>query len=384
MANLYELHTDRRLDQPPGHAAEFQMRAGHKRLIISFILFVLLPLSVHAAYVFALASDRFVSYSGFSVGAENSGANLGILDSLTSLSGGAKTDSAIVYDFLRSPAFVERLQQRIDVSLTFSPRGFDALFWPPPDSLDSTTRRWRRLVSLSLDSRSGVISARVSGFQPDTATNINRIILDEAATMLSALSQDMREDSTATAKQTVDQARADLSMARKDLTEFRAKTRIVDPAAELEGRLGLMALLQSQLVEAKIALGLLKETSSSTDARAQAAARKVSIIEDMLEAERQNIGRGEEGFAETAAEFESRQLEVEYAQERYVAALAALDASVALAQSKSRYLAIHIQPTQPDGPELPRRWRSLAVTAAFLSLAWVIFAVGFSGARREA
>lgn len=384
MANLYEFHPAQQPSEAPVHSAAFRLNRRHRAVILSFCICVLAPVLVASTYLFFIAQDRFVSYSGFFVGTADQGVSIGALDALSSLTGSTNTDSAIVYDYLNSPAFVERVRSRVDFLEMTSPDGLDRFFWPPPDDLTKSTLRWHRLASISHDSRSGVITARISGFLPKDAQQVNQIMLDEAAQMLAGLSQSIRQDSTALARLALDQAESNLIAKRQNLTDFRTKAQIVDPAFDLEGRLGVSASLQAQLAEAKIAFSLLLQTSSNTDARAKAAERKVAVIADLLKEERLAISQDDTGYANVVSQFETYLLEVEYAQERYLAALSALDAATAMAQHKSKYLAVHIPPTLPDSAELPDRWRSLGFLAVFLSLAWIIVTSLVYGGRRHA
>ncbi len=60
--------------------------------------------------------------------------------------------------------------------------------------------------------------------------------------------------------------------------------------------------------------------------------------------------------------------DVTYAQEYYLTALASLDAANALAQRKTRHLAVHIPPTLADAAVLPRRWSILGTSVFSFAL----------------
>ena len=164
MANLYELHPNQQLTAEVGFAAPCGMQVRHVRLLASFVIIVLTPLTLLMVYLFGFAQDRFVSYSGFSVVSEDAGVQLGVLEGLANISGGSKTDASIVHDFLDGPAFAAQLKKHPDIVELFSPSGFDPMFWDQPDGLESIAKRWRRLTSISLDSRTGVVSVTASAF----------------------------------------------------------------------------------------------------------------------------------------------------------------------------------------------------------------------------
>ncbi len=381
MPNLYELHPNQQLGAEPNFAARAALGARHARLLVGFVVTVLMPLAFFAFYLFGFAQDRFVSYSGFSITVEDSAVQLGVLEGLASLSGGAKTDAAIVYDFLNGPAFASKLKAHAGAIEMLSPIGFDPLFWRPPDGLEGLTDRWRRLAKVSLDSRTGMVSARVSAFRAEDARYLNQLMLEEASAMLAGLSRSMRDESTILAQGSVQRAEDRLTAARQRLTEFRSLTRIVDPMADFEGRLGMMTTLQTQLVEAKVSLELLHQNSTGADLRIASAKNKVLVIEALLEDEKNLVDQEGAGYAKIAAGFDARMTDVTYAQEHYLTALASLDAANALAQRKTRHLAVHIPPTLADAAVLPRRWSILGTSAFFLCLAWAVGVAAFHGAR---
>ncbi|WP_260107663.1 hypothetical protein [Phaeobacter inhibens] len=61
-----------------------------------------------------------------------------------------------------------------------------------------------------------------------------------------------RADAMRYARADLDEALERLKDARQSLTSFRTRTRIVDPEADIQGRMGVMNNLQQQLAEALI------------------------------------------------------------------------------------------------------------------------------------
>jgi capsular polysaccharide transport system permease protein len=249
--------------------------------------------------------------------------------------------------------------------------------WPGA-TIEDLAAYWPRMVKVFYDRSSGLIELRVQAFTPEDAQAIARAILDEATAMINAMSSVAREDATRHAREELAQSVARLVAARQALTEFRARTRIVDPAADIQGRMGLLATLETQLVEAMIDLDLLRETTRETDPRVVQAERKIAVIEARIASERNRFGMagesgetpGEAAYASLVAEYERLSVDLEFAEQAYLAALSAHDAALARAQRQSRYLAAYVAPTLAERAEYPRRGLLLALLAAALFLGW--------------
>lgn len=344
---------------------------------------VALPLLVLAVYLYTISAVRFTSVTGMSVRAEETLPEGGLIDGLSAFSGGTKPDAAILRDFLTSVDLVQRLDQRIGLKSRLIPPEFDPVYAQNPENLERLHQRWQQLVTVTLDGRSGLVTLRVSGFTPEDARALSLAAIRESDAMLARLSDNARENATRLAMTELTLAEDRLRDAREKLTAFRASAQIVDPLADIEGQLGVMASLQGQMAEAQIALGLLRQSASETDTRLIQAERRVAIVSDLLAQERRKFGLGEDGYAGLTATYEGLRLEVEYASERYVIARASLDAEMAAAQKTGRYLAVHVAPVAAETATLPRKGQVLGLTGFALILIWATGLFTAAGLKRQ-
>jgi len=128
----------------------------------------------------------------------------------------------------------------------------------------------------------------------------------------------------------LEEAIALLKAARGALTKFRTRTKIVDPAADIQARLGVMTNLQQKLAEALIEHDLLLITSKENDPRLTQAQRRIDVIRDRIIIERQSFtstntetGALGEDYPTLISEFEGLNVDLSYAEEGYRAALTA-------------------------------------------------------------
>ncbi|WP_158971838.1 sugar transporter [Chachezhania sediminis] len=396
---------------PVAHRAG--MRRRHWGLVLSFVLMVLLPFAGVAAYMWTLAEDQYSSVTGFTVRQEEGSSSADLLSPILSISGStAAKDGDILYEFIQSQEMVQTINDRIDLRAHYSKNWPADWTWTPwtlppagqswfsrfdgdwafglwPDaSIEDLVWYWGRIVGVSYDGSTGLIEVEVKAFDPDTARAIGREIVSESQDMINALSAQAREDATRYARAELDEAVARLKDAREALTQFRTRTRIVDPAADLQGRMGVMNNLQQKLADALVEYDLLRGAVPDGDPRVKQALSLIDVIRERIAAERQSFatditdtGAIGEDYPTLIAEYESLTVDREFAEETYRAALANLDAARADAARQSRYLATYIPPSLPQTAEYPRRWQITGLAALFLLLVWAIGAMIFYSIR---
>lgn len=368
----------------PPPVPQARRRPHHKLLVISFGIMVVLPILVSAWYLWARAQDQYASYVGFSVRTEEVGSAIELLGGITELSGSSTSDTDILYKFLQSQELVATVDAALDLRAIWSKADpeVDPIFaYDPPGTIEDLQDHWLRKVSIYYDSGSGLLDLRVLAFAPDEARAIAEMIFAEGSARINALSALAREDAIAYARDELEQAETRLRDARLALNEFRNRTQIVDPTIDTQGQMGLVNTLQAQLADALIELDLLRETTRDGDPRITQGELRIEVIERRIDEERRKVGLGggasgdRSVFADLVGEFERLSVDLEFAQQSYVAALATFDAARNEARRQSRYLAAHVRPTLAERAEYPQRVYLLGLIGLFAFLAWAITAL---------
>ncbi len=372
--------------RPPAGAA--RLKGRHFGLLLSFLLLVLAPAGASAVYLYAVAKDQYASRVGFSVRREEVSSAIEILGGITSLSGSSTTDTDVLFEYIRSQPMVRRVDERLDLRAIYTLPEDPVFALAPGATIEDLTDYWGRMVKVFYDSASGLIELRVQAFTPEDAQAVAQAVFEESSALINTLSNIARDDATRYAKEELDRAVERLVEARQALTEFRARTQIVDPQADIQGRMSLLATLEGQLVEALIDLDLLRDTTRETDPRVQQAERRVAVIEGRIATERARFGMADSGagepddaYATLVAEFERLQVDREFAEQAYLSALGAYDVALAEARRQSRYLAAYIEPTRAESAEYPQREAILALVAVFALIGWSILALVYYSIR---
>lgn len=373
-----------------------RLKRRHWGQVTSFVALVLLPLMAIAMYLFTVAEDQYASVTGFTVQREEGstpGHFLGISPAL--MGGQTASDTDVLYAFIQSQDMVERIDALIDLRAHYSRHWTGPVFssdkafslWPGA-TIEDLVWYWSRIVRVSYDQATGLIEVRVTAFDPDYATELARLIVDESQSMINALSRAARDDTMRYATDDLEEALRRLKEAREALTLYRTKTQIVDPLADLQTRLGVMDNLQQQLAQALISYDLLLETTTETDPRVERADRRISAIRERISSERDTFASDESphgavggDYPTLIAEFERLSVDLEFAEQAYRAALTAVDVARENAIRQNRYLATYIDPTRAESADYPKRTMLLGLAGLFLVLAWSILVLIYYAVR---
>lgn len=358
-------------------ARKARIHRRHVLIAVSFVLMVLLPITVSGLYLWTRAADQYASYLGFSVRSESAPSSaevLGGLGSLVGMSNSSTTDTDILYKFIQSHDLVEKVDARLDLRTIWSKAEGDPVFaYGGNDSLEDLLGEWERKVRIYYDD--GMIDLRVLAFEPQDARAITQAIYDESTVLINDLNDVAREDALRYARDELESALVRLKEARQAMTAFRNRHQMVDPTADVQGQMGLVTSLQQQLAEALVALGTLQANAQPNDPRIEQTELRIRVIREQIEAERQKFGSETatgEALSEVVGQYESLAVDREFAEGTYTAALAAYDAARAEASRQSRYLAAYVKPTLAQDAEHPERGKLLLILGGFLLVVWVI------------
>ncbi len=365
---------------PPG-AGPARLKKRHYTGFMTFLLMVAAPLIATIWYLQTVAADQYASYIGFAVRSEELDSAQSLLGGLSALSGTSSSDTEILYEFIQSQTMVQRVSERLDLPAIYARPEYDPIFaYEPTGLIEDLHDYWGRMVDVSFASGTGLLELRVLAFDAEDAHAVATAIVEESSRMINDLSAIAREDATEYARDDLDVAIGRLKTAREALTRFRSETQIVDPMADIQGQQGLLNSLEEQLATAFIDLNLLLQGgAASTDPRVQPIERRIAVITDLIEQERQKFGVGgssriddDRDYSTLVGEFERLTVDVRYAEDTYIKALNSVDVAIAEAARQSRYLAIYAEPSMPQSPRYPQRAILILLTGAALLLVWSI------------
>ena len=184
-------------------------------------------------------------------------------------------------------------------------------------------------------------------------------------------------------REELSQAEDNLRDLRAKLAEFRRANRLVDPAADVAGQMGLLSALQGELAQAMVERDQLLSFVGPDDQRVIQAERRINAINHRIDAERSALGVSgtESSLSDIVGTYEELKVDLEFASAAYTQALAAVTAARAEARRQSRYLAPHVAPTTAEQALYPQRVMLSGLLLLFLTLGWGILMLVYYNVR---
>lgn len=369
---------------PSGAVPMARPRRRHGLLLASFLLLVVLPTAAIVGYLYTYAADRYASNAAFFVHKEESASASEMFAGLPALgvTGAATPDANILYQYIQSQSLVEAVDAEVDLRKTHSLHfQTDPVFsLDPQASLEDVVEYWDRVISVVFEGDTGLITLEVTAFTAEDAQRIAAVVLEKCSDLINRLSKIARDDTIKLAQEELDIAAERLKETRLEMSEFRDIERIIDPTADIAGQMGVITALQQSLAQSMIRRDLLIGTTSLDDPRILQADRGIAAIENRIEEERRKVGaqsatESGDALSRVVGEYEGLVVDRQFAEQSYVASLAAYDAAVAEARRKSRYLAVHIEPTQAETAIYPRRLTLAILGGLFVFMVWALLAL---------
>ncbi len=363
--------------------------AQSRGMLASLVVMVVVPLLVVAGYLWVVAQDQYASRAGFTIRQDDSASASDLLGGMSQLLGGGGAGHAdLLFEYLRSQELVLRLDDQLDLRAHYSahwPR--DPVFALPSEgSTDQLVRFWHRVLRVSFDRNTGLLLVEARANTPDYARDLVSALVAESERMINQLNAQSRRDRMQLAEGDLALAIDRLRRAREDLAAFRARTRILDPDADIQGRMGVLNNLQGQLAQHLIEQDLLAQTTAASDPRLRQSERRVAVIRARIREERaalsrEDAGQGDGDYPRLIAQYEALVVEQEIAQRGYGAAQQALDLARANAERQSLYIAQFIPPTLTQDAAYPERMLLTGLTGLFALMLWAFGVLGYLSLR---
>jgi capsular polysaccharide transport system permease protein len=376
-----QLHTVE-LDRPVAGPAVIKPR--HRGLILSMAFVIVLPVISTTLYLTMFAQPQYASQVGFTIRQEETGNASDLMGGLSGLLGSPVQGNAdLLFEYVQSQEIVQRIDNHFDLIAHYSkswPR--DAVFsiWPSA-TIEDLHWFWSRMTRVTYDKATGLMLVQVRAGDPANAQQLAQLIVAESELMINRLNETARRDTMRNAEEDLDTALERLRSAREALAEFRARTQILDPQADIQGRMGVLNVLQQQLAEALVEYDLLTmQINDTNDPRLRQMQRRIEVVRNRISEERrlftqQDVTVDDTDYPRLIAQYESLLVDQSFAEVTYQAALTAFDAARSNASRQTLYLANFIQPSLAQRAQYPQTVLIIALTAAFMTLIWSVMAL---------
>lgn len=349
-----------------------------------FLSMALVVSVLAAIYWLLIATPRYVSESHVIVQNTDLGASVptDLASALISGTGGNTDDQLLMRDYLLSRGMMQRLDAEVDLAGHWSQWWIDPLsrLWSPGNDEDLYQYYLDR-ISVEYDEYDGVIVINAEAFDAEMAQRITQVMVKDGGEFMNTLAQDLALQQVSFLEDQVQRLGGRAIATRQAVTRYQNRNGMVSPEQSAQALSAIINQLEAQRSELKIQLAsmgayLVEDHPSLVELRQQ-----INAIDRQIIQERQRLagnGRGER-LNSQVEEFQTLQLQAEFAQNLYQNALTALEQGRIEGGRTIKAMSIIQPPTLPGTATAPSRLYNtfLVALVAFLlaGLAHLIVAV---------
>lgn len=334
-----------------------------KRLLLlaaRLMAFVMLPTMLVGYYYYGVATPMYATTTEFQIQKSEASSPAG---GLAGLFGGTTfatvQDSIAVQSFLESREAMLLLDEELDLRGHFSAEDIDPLNRLAPDaSSEDLYELYRRNLTLGYDPTEGMIRMEVLAPDPALSQAFSSALLRYAEERVDQMTQRVRGDQMAGARESYDSAEAALAAAQMRVVSLQEQSGILSSEAEVGALFNQISTFEIQLQNERLRLAELQAVDRPNATRVEVAERNIARLEALISELRDSMTVGqasEASLARISSELVVAQADLQTRQLMLSQALQQLETARIEADRQSLYLTISVNPVAPDEAAYPRK-----------------------------
>jgi len=353
-----------------------------------FVGVVLIPTLIAAVYFLLIASPRFVSEARFVVRSSDTQSmpsSLGVALQGVGV-GTSQTDAFAVHEYITSAQSISDLKRSVDLERVLGPASADFLSRYPrfgeSRNAEDLQSAFERFVTVGYDSTTGISTLRVEAFSARDAQRLNEALLKGGEALVNRLNERAATDAVADAVRSRDEAQLRVAEAQAELTDFRNKERIVDPARVAAESVQLVGSLMATLAQLEAERQQLASEAPQSP-QIPSLDSRIAAYRRQLEVEREKIAGRSSSIAPQIGTYDQLTLHREIADQALGQATANLVSAQQEARRQKLYLERIVSPSIPESSQEPQRLKSILIVLGSCLLAYAVGWLIWAGIREH-
>lgn len=349
--------------------------AGNKlHLLKSFSFVVLVPFLLISLYYGAIASKRYVSEAKLTIRQNGASQETGSIVNMLRGGGSSREDNQHLREYVLSLDMLEYLEKAVGLRQAYQQQGdYLSRLWPWA-SQEEVLNYYRKRVQLVYDDTIGILTLRTQGFDPVFARRLNAAILHQCEKFINDTSHHIAEEQLRFISGELSRAGEDLQNARQKLLLFQNRHNLLDPVEKAKALSAFVQQIETDLgrqqAELKNLLSFLSDEAPQVIAlRSRILAQNQQLQEEKLKLSGGNANK----LNAVSNQFQLLQFQVEFAQDKYKAALSAYEKTRIDTSRKVKNLVIVSSPHVQEEAEYPRRLYIIITSLIALSALYGLF-----------
>jgi capsular polysaccharide transport system permease protein len=346
-------------------------KTGLRFNLISFVALVVAPVFITIFYYAAIASDRYVSQAKVVVKMSGGAGGNKLELSLAGLgASGGQREPLFVRDYIHSFNMLEKVEKDLAYKTHITNRKIDIV-----SRLSSSATQeefflyYKDHTKIVFDPLSSMLTLEAEGFSREYAQSLLSAIIRNSELFLNEMSHQLAREQMTFVEKEMATAQEELRSAKKAINAFQAQHRMVSPAKQAEGYLGVVQALRTELVKEQTNLKGLESYLDSRALEVVQSRQKIVAIQKQVAIEEQRLtSGGANALTGLQTQFQDLEIDAEFALNKYKTALTGLETSRVEAYRKLAHLVVVESPTLPEEALYPRKLYNIATLFVVLSV----------------
>lgn len=316
-------------------------------------------------YWFVWAEERYVSRATVVLESPQVATPEFSLSSLMSGGGGNTHDLLLLREHLLSVDMLRLLDEQLDIRQHYSEHGdIFAKLRDPNVPIEDLHKYYLRRVEVELDEYAGVLNIHVQGYTPEFAHDMAALLLEAGENHMNTMGHRLAEEQVRFLEQQMIRLEDRFRETRTELLEFQNEYGLVSPTSTVESINQVVATLEGDLARLQAQRSALASFQSSQSAELRQVERSITALRDQIVEQRDRLAQATgNSLNRVSAEYETLELQAQFAQETYSSALAALENTRLEAARQLKQVSVLQSPLFPEYPTEPNRLYNSSVFA---------------------
>jgi capsular polysaccharide transport system permease protein len=289
-------------------------------------------------------------------------------------------DSITVQSYLSSRAAMVRLDDDHNFKDVFSDPAIDPIQRLPEGATNEAAFGiYKSRVKISYDPTEGILKMDVIAPSPETSQEFSEALIGYAEDQVDQLTQRLREDQMAGARESYESAEGKRSDALAAWLQLQEDVQQIDPIGETQARTQQISQLESERQRLTLSLQERLNVRVPNEAQVNGLQAQISNIEALIADLRNQMTNS----AITGTSLASRNTELRLAEENYTfqtmlaqQALTQMETARIEANRQVRYLSMGVEPVAPDEATYPKAFENSIL--AFLIFAGIYLMISIT------
>ncbi|MFW2829715.1 hypothetical protein [Sphingomonas sp. ID0503] len=311
---------------------------------------ILIPTLMALFYYAVIAREEYVTRMSFTVqGTKQAPVGDGLAALGIPAASSSGSDGLIVSEFIKSTEMVRRLREDFGLDKAYRGPSVDPVgYLIPRAPTEIATHYWNSHVKATFEPLANVVQVEVSAFTPQDSYRLAQGVMAESEKLVNSLNSKVRAESVKFARRELGQKQREYEAIRQRMTQTRA-TDQTSLDAEVTQQIEQVGAFDKSIAELKVERAGAQATFVPGSPQVSGLDQRIAALEAQRAQLIARMTRGPGyGEASRAVGTQGLQLDFEFAQKGYYAALEAYQRAQTTMEGERRYIVPFIPPHIPE------------------------------------